>query len=872
MLIEVGFHESLLGRLVTYLLDHPGEDCFGWGRTQIILPTQRLVRHLTNLLSTHKKSFILPQMACLMDLPEPPSLINKKPLPPRAPLSLIFAEIKRALHVQKDLPGLAHMDPGDILPKLKHLLDTLFFHDQEIPALPFPDIYAQHWAKYGDLFAKLKPMIADNLSQQGFMYPAHKTRLLWEATLQDWQEHPPSSPIVLCGVLGTYPKEQQLIQSVINMDRGVAILQGTHHSKLYHFLTHKSEDSSPTLPPSPVAISCPTLQDEAETVALLCHHRLSMSDEKLVIVTPDQTLKQALITSLERWGIFCDDSQGMSWSQTILGRMILSLSNLDSLNLDPTHLLDFLKNPYTTLELEKSVLQNLTQELEIKVLRDKRRVSDLYAPLKERIQNHTQGETLEALEKFYEHIEKVLGPYLTLKNKEFAPFKELVHTLHQTFQKSFNPQTTPLTFDENRLKTLLDERLLEIQTFAHRFGTIAPRDFSKLLQALLQDITMTTTHSHPRLRVIVPQEIISVQDETLVMAGCNQDLWHRPSQGILGISDTLLNLLGIYVDKTLEETYYQNIALFRSQVILTRSQTRLGEPMHPAHFWEEWTPHFKDDPEGYGLLQTTLKNTQETHQSKRPAPFVPTELRPRELSISAVGNLSHNPYHFYLEKVLGIEPLEPLKPEPTPALYGSWIHGLLENAISPQDLTPILKDLEKGNPLPKAWNLKAQKILGYLQTDPQWAHGLNQESSKIQNELFLKKTYDTGLGEITIKGRLDRLYASSDKHNPSLFVVDYKSGKIPSKINVTRGEAPQLPLLYFLLNDSRDPEIQASYLSLKNGDWSFIPQENLQKGLAYIQEMLHTYMSPEFTFQAPDEAAFGDYEVLQRTRLWGVAC
>lgn len=68
-------------------------------------------------------------------------------------------------------------------------------------------------------------------------------------------------------------------------------------------------------------------------------------------------------------------------------------------------------------------------------------------------------------------------------------------------------------------------------------------------------------------------------------------------------------------------------------------------------------------------------------RNQRPAPAPPVSARPPELRVTEVAELIRNPYAVYARRVLGLDPLEPLGPEPDARLRGTLIHKILERFV-----------------------------------------------------------------------------------------------------------------------------------------------------------------------------------------------
>ena len=73
-----------------------------------------------------------------------------------------------------------------------------------------------------------------------------------------------------------------------------------------------------------------------------------------------------------------------------------------------------------------------------------------------------------------------------------------------------------------------------------------------------------------------------------------------------------------------------------------------------------------------------LLNPEAQASATRPAPKPPVEVRPRELSFTRIERLMQDPYSIYAQKILRLNKLDALDPEPSHREFGSLIHDVLE--------------------------------------------------------------------------------------------------------------------------------------------------------------------------------------------------
>jgi ATP-dependent helicase/nuclease subunit B len=219
------------------------------------------------------------------------------------------------------------------------------------------------------------------------------------------------------------------------------------------------------------------------------------------------------------------------------------------------------------------------------------------------------------------------------------------------------------------------------------------------------------------------------------------------------------------------------------------------------------------------------------------------------------------------------------------------IHEALERFVSsyPDPLPPDAQEklLEIGN-----------AIFAQKQDDPRvqafwWANFvgiarwfIGHERERRAKGVKLIKTEARGrmqIGAFTLHGRADRIDRIADG---GLSIVDYKTGGVPSKMEIKSGIEPQLPLLALIAQVGGFADIAPSssasleYWVLKGGRRGSkddvlrdtIPQlvEKAEQGL---QQLIAAFADPATPYEAVPrprlQPRFNDYAHLARLAEWG---
>ena len=189
----------------------------------------------------------------------------------------------------------------------------------------------------------------------------------------------------------------------------------------------------------------------------------------------------------------------------------------------------------------------------------------------------------------------------------------------------------------------------------------------------------------------------------------------------------------------------------------------------------------------------------------QPAPTPTIFKSPQKVYITAIEGLMKCPYHFFASSILKIgkdDGDEIL----TPAQRGGMMHRAMEEFVKfvePDVTCPekIAKALHAAfNTLGTSrgesrmyltyWRAQVESLARLESQRREDGWRIQEKEHRVQETI----TIDGG-ADVTLSGRTDRVDAKGDEW----LVTDYKTGKAPSKIEMFKGEKPQLPLYAVLL-------------------------------------------------------------------------
>ncbi len=201
-----------------------------------------------------------------------------------------------------------------------------------------------------------------------------------------------------------------------------------------------------------------------------------------------------------------------------------------------------------------------------------------------------------------------------------------------------------------------------------------------------------------------------------------------------------------------------------------------------------------------------------------PQPLVPVKYRPQHLSVTGIEALVQNPYYIYARNILKLQKLADFNEQGSYAGYGSWIHKIFETF----SYNPTASTSENVARLDR---LAQKYIHDYTNDDMEkiiWNHrfsrtkyGMHAQIRDNSHDFIHSYNEKYGIYNITLDnkstftltGIVDRLdvieveYDNNNKSEEKIRIIDYKTGKAPTRPKVLSGFYPQLPLLALIAQE-----------------------------------------------------------------------
>ena len=416
-------------------------------------------------------------------------------------------------------------------------------------------------------------------------------------------------------------------------------------------------------------------------------------------------------------------------------------------------------------------------------------------------------------------------------------------------------------------------------------------DAVPLLRQLLDGRAVRPPYGgHPRLSIWGLLEARLQRADLVVLAGLNEGVWPGLPAPDPWLPPKVRATLGL---PTLEfriglAAHDFASALGAPEVLITRARRDSRSPTLASRFLLRLEAMSGGLPRNRILERITraLDDAGPPRPVDQPAPTPPPEQRPDRISVTSVDRLKADPFAFYANSILKLRELDSVDADHTARWKGEAVHKvfedwLLHDECDPDKLRARAERLLAGEAIhPMLRALWAPRLLEAID----WIAELERTNqSEGRKPLKAEIRGEAPLAGVTVHGRVDRIDRLADG---GLAIVDYKTGKPPSKKAIENGFALQLGLLGLIGRAggfegvSGDPEAfeywslvrdRGSFGKCVRADKEMEGQEFLDRAYRVFAEAAQRWLIGSEPFTAklnPAYAPYGDYDQLMRLEEW----
>jgi ATP-dependent helicase/nuclease subunit B len=622
----------------------------------------------------------------------------------------------------------------------------------------------------------------------------------------------------------------------------------------------------------------PDAAAEAQAIALALREAVETTGKTAALVTPDRQLAGRVSALLRRWNIQADDSAGRALSETAAGTLLLGIVAAAAEELAPVSLLALLKHPLVGGEGEDRAgwLEHV-RALD-RALRGPRPPAGL-AGLDAKFSETFAMRAWSAVRERLTVIDGLLSEPITLS----------------LLAKKVGEAATTLADDaawrgpDGRMAA---ELLAELEASPSAAGlVVGAEDAVPLLRQLLDARAVRPPFGgHPRIFIWGLLEARLQRADLLVLGGLNEGVWPALPTPDPWLPPKVRATLGM---PTLEyriglAAHDFASALGAPEVLITRAKRDSRSPTVASRFLLRLDAISGRLPRDRVLERLTraLDDPGAPRPVDRPEPVPPADQRPDKISVTSVDRLKADPFAFYASSILKLRELDPVDADHTARWKGEAVHKVFEEWLVHDDCNPdrlrtraqqLLAD-EAIHPMLRAlWAprlLEAIDWIAELERTNQ-AEGRRPLQAEIKGEAPLAGILVHGRAD-----RIDRLPAGG------LAIVDYKTGKPPSRKAIEAGFALQLGLLGLIGRAggfegvTGEPELfeywslirdRGSFGKCVRADKDMDEGEFLDRAYRSFEEAAGKWLSGDEPFTAklnPAYAPYGDYDQLMRLEEW----
>jgi ATP-dependent helicase/nuclease subunit B len=651
-----------------------------------------------------------------------------------------------------------------------------------------------------------------------------------------------------------------------------------------------------------LSVAAVRTEEEAATVAaLLLREALETPGLTAALVTPDQALARRVSARLARWGVEADSSAGASLASFPTGTLLGLLSQAAVEPMEPAGLLGLLKHPWTRLGADEEGLTAAREAIERYALRGSR-CRD-WAALDRRLDGYP--EAADVAHRLQAVFDRAAAPFAHGDADATVAARALAEAAEQLCTGPDGETGGLWAGASGEAAAALLAGLIEE---GEALPPVTAAGFAALIASLLDGETVRTGGStHPRLRILGAIEARLVRADRLILAGLEEGVWPQGAPIDPFLSRPMREKLGLPPPERrigLSAHDFAQAACAK-EVVLLHSERRGGQPAVQSRWlWRLSTlargagVELPERPEVLAWARALDAPDSETPRyAPRPMPRPPVEVRPRSLYVTRIERWVRDPYAIYAQRVLNLEPMD--RPDtPTEArARGNAVHKALERLslehphVLPEQVETLVESLLIESLEDEGFGgaaLARERPL--LPRSAAFIVAFERRRRTEGLSIFVEQTgaftFNAPAGKFTVKAKADRIEVIAGQGA----VIDFKTGRAPTKDEMSAGFAPQLTLTGAILSrggfELAGPASPAGLIYVRvtgrrspgeeliraGGEEAAALSEEALEGLRRRVERFDDPDTPYASWAAPQfmTGYSGDYDHLARVREWAV--
>jgi ATP-dependent helicase/nuclease subunit B len=667
-------------------------------------------------------------------------------------------------------------------------------------------------------------------------------------------------------------------------------------------VTHHWLRDGPALGDPEVAVSnlalleSPTPRSEALAIALRLRQAVE-DGQAAALISPDRTLARRVTAALDRWGIEPDDSAGRPLALSPPGRFLRQTTALFLQKPSMEALIALLKHPLCASGADRGDHLRHTRDLELSLRRKGPAfpTPDSLADWAADKADRTAWVARIAVALDHEPLgEAPLAAHL-------AQLIQVAETLARGADADGAGQLWGAAAG-----LAAQSALSALDAEADAAGAVSGQDFADLLGSIFAATEVRDpVRADARVMIWGTLEARVQGADLVILGGLNEGVWPQMPPPDPWLNRAMRAKAGLLLPERrigLSAHDFQQ-AIAAPQVVLSRSLRTADAEAVPSR-WLARLTSLLDGLEATGG-KAALANMRKRGArwrdmaaaldadvvaqpaALRPAPIPPVEHRPQKLSATQIQTLIRDPYAIYARSILGLKPLNPMRPTPDARLRGSVLHKVFERFIDagvPLDRTeaakqlmaqarPVLDDHVPWPVIRSLWLARISRAADwFIDTELARQPDILHSATEVKGQLELSNL------RFRLVAKADRIDLLADG---TLAIYDYKSNPpTPAQI---KAFDKQLLLECLIMHQGKYEKIDtadvasATYIGLGATPKivSVTPDyAELAQGLADLKRLIAAFDDPTKGYlsrRAMEGVSYdGDYDHLARFGEWSL--
>ena len=545
-------------------------------------------------------------------------------------------------------------------------------------------------------------------------------------------------------------------------------------------------------------IEAPQPREEALSIAIALREA-AHKGETAALITPDRTLSRRVAAALGRWSIIPDDSAGRPLSLTPPGRFLRHVGDLLNSEVASEKVIALLKHPLTQSHDDAVRGNHLLATRELELFLRRKSVTALTSAV---LDAFTGPKEKPSLADWASWLKTLLSELERPPSAQLGPIVQRHLTISESIAGG-DAEVCELWKKEAGHDTKAAMETLAADDIASTHLILS--EYLSLMESTLSSgNTRNTELSHPQIMIWGTLEARVMGVDLAILGGLNEGVWPGRPDPDPWLSRQMRREAGLLSPEReigLSAHDYQQAAA-APRVILSRARRDDDAETVPSRWLNRLTnlmTGLSGEDVGSPLAKMRERGTRyldlagqldlpsgDPSPESRNAPAPPVAARTKSYTVTDIEKLIRDPFAIYARYSLKLQPLNPLKAEPSAAMRGTVFHAIVERLLNEPlgdaatDVTRFLEIADKVLHTTVPWPSVRRQWFGHLSAIAQ--DFIEQEISRQKSSRPLgqeiKGLVTLPSSPFELRGKADRIDHRADG---ALIIYDYKTGTPPSE-------------------------------------------------------------------------------------------